>query len=213
EATRKQMENFFGADLGDVRVHADAQAAQAAASQAAEAFTVGRDIFFGAGNFDPSSQKGKALLGHELTHVLQQRTMDPRRQGMTPGSVEALETEAQTVARRFETSAAEVKGTGFLVNRYMCTYSVNRPATDDETQRLEALSRGALKVCEEILRARYPELLEGAARTLDTVEVNIDTSLAGHTDAEIIQAWGRRMAAAIAARVSSQSTPTLTAAA
>jgi len=208
------MEGFFGADLSDVRVHADAPAAQAAASEGAEAFTIGRDIYFGEGTFDPGSVQGKALLGHELTHVLQQRARGPRRQGLTPGSVEALESEAQTVARRFETTAAEVKGgTGFLVNRYLSTYSVNRPATDEETQRLEALSRRALKVCEEILRSRYPDLLEGAARTLDTLEVDIDTSLAGHTDDEITQAWGHRMAAAIATRLSSQSTPTLAAAA
>jgi len=208
------MEGFLGADLSDVRVHADAPAAQAAASEGAEAFTIGRDIYFGEGTFDPGSVQGKALLGHELTHVLQQRARGPRRQGLTPGSVEALESEAQTVARRFETTAAEVKGgTGFLVNRYLSTYSVNRPATDEETQRLEALSRRALKVCEEILRSRYPDLLEGAARTLDTLEVDIDTSLAGHTDDEITQAWGHRMAAAIATRLSSQSTPTLAAAA
>src|SRR5262249_57712922 len=92
-------------------------------------------------------------------------------------------------------------------------YGGNRRGSDDEIERVGALSRGALKVGEEILRARYPDLLEGAARTLDTVEVDIDTSLAGHTDEEIVQGWGRRMAAAIAARVSSQSTPTLTAAA
>jgi hypothetical protein len=213
ENTRRQMESFFGASLGDVRIHADANAAQFAANMGAEALTVGRDIYFGAGRFDPSSQKGKALLGHELTHVLQQRTIEPRRQGMTPGSVEVLESEAQTLARRFETSAAEVQGTDFLVNRYLCTYSVNRRATDAETQRLEALSRGALRTCEEILRARHLDLLEGAARTLDTVTVDIDTSLAGHSDEDIVQVWGRRMAAAIAAKLSGQSTPTLAAAA
>jgi hypothetical protein len=213
EDTRRQMERFFGASLGDVRVHADANAAQVAANMAAEALTIGQDIYFGEGKFDPSSQTGKALLGHELTHVLQQRTMEPRRQGMTPGSVEALETEAQTLARRFETSAADVSGTGFLVNRYGCTYRVNRPATDDEARRLEALSRGALKVCEEILRARHPDLLAGAPRALDTVEVQIDTSLAGNSDEDIVQAWGRRIAVAIAAKLSSASTPTLAAAA
>ncbi|MCP4135388.1 MAG: DUF4157 domain-containing protein, partial [bacterium] len=57
---------------GDVRVRAGNRADHLAKSINAEAFTTGHDIVFAARNFDPATQKGKKLLGHELTHVLQQ---------------------------------------------------------------------------------------------------------------------------------------------
>jgi len=37
----------------------------------ADAVTIGKDIFFGAGKYDTTSAEGKALIGHELTHVMQ----------------------------------------------------------------------------------------------------------------------------------------------
>ena len=36
------------------------------------AFTVGRDVYFGRGRYDPHSGEGRRLLAHELTHVVQQ---------------------------------------------------------------------------------------------------------------------------------------------
>lgn len=59
-------------DFGDVRVHTDARAASAARSVAAEAFTVGRDVFFAEGRYAPETGAGRKLLAHELTHVVQQ---------------------------------------------------------------------------------------------------------------------------------------------
>jgi hypothetical protein len=84
-STRAAMEGHFGHDFSRVRVHADARAAAAAGATESRAFTVGRDIVFGAGNWNPHSTSGQLLLAHELTHVLQQRA--------TPwsGTVEALE--------------------------------------------------------------------------------------------------------------------------
>jgi hypothetical protein len=61
-----------GIDLSLVRIHADETAAAAARDVAAEAFTVGRDIFFGAGRWQPRQPTGQALLAHEVTHVGQQ---------------------------------------------------------------------------------------------------------------------------------------------
>ena len=62
-----------GYDFSEVRVHNDARAAQSAKAVGALAYTVGRHIVFGAGQFSPSTSSGRLLLGHELTHVLQQR--------------------------------------------------------------------------------------------------------------------------------------------
>lgn len=79
DSTRQQFEGFFGADLGDVRVHADAKAAELSRTLGADAFTVGSNVFFGAGKFSPGNDSGKNLLAHELTHVVQQSSGANRR--------------------------------------------------------------------------------------------------------------------------------------
>jgi hypothetical protein len=70
---RNPMESAFGADLSDVRVHADWQAAASAESVNADAYTSGRDIYFATGRYQPETPEGKKLLAHELTHTIQQR--------------------------------------------------------------------------------------------------------------------------------------------
>ena len=57
--------------LDDVRIHTDSTAARSAAAVDARAYTVGRDIVFGAGQHAPHTPEGRRLLAHELTHVLQ----------------------------------------------------------------------------------------------------------------------------------------------
>lgn len=69
---RDFFEMRFGRDLGGVRIHADAGAAAAARAVNALAYTVGRDIVFGAGQYAPATHRGGMLLAHELAHTLQQ---------------------------------------------------------------------------------------------------------------------------------------------
>lgn len=89
----------LGDSLSDVRIHADGAAAALARSVSARAFTVGSDIFFGPGEYRPGTPAGRELLTHELVHVVQQR--DGVRSGpltvSEPG--DALEREAEDVAR------------------------------------------------------------------------------------------------------------------
>ena len=59
-------------DFGGVRVHADARAAESARQLGAHAFTLGRHIVFGEGEYTPHSPAGRELLAHELSHVMQQ---------------------------------------------------------------------------------------------------------------------------------------------
>jgi len=59
-------------DFTDVRVHTDPTAAGAAKALGVQAFTRGRDIFFGEGRYRPDSDAGMRLLSHELAHVGQQ---------------------------------------------------------------------------------------------------------------------------------------------
>jgi hypothetical protein len=72
ESARAFFEPRFGRDFGHVRLHTDNQAAVTAASVNARAFTLGRNIVFGAGQYAPESVAGRTLLAHELTHVVQQ---------------------------------------------------------------------------------------------------------------------------------------------
>jgi hypothetical protein len=72
--TRTDMESRFGTSFGDVRVHTDGAAHDSAKSVNAQAYTVGSDIVFQSGKYDPGSDAGKHMLAHELTHVVQQRS-------------------------------------------------------------------------------------------------------------------------------------------
>ena len=62
----------LNADFSGVRVHTNAQADGLNQSLGARAFTVGQDIYFRRGEYDPGSSNGRELLAHELTHVVQQ---------------------------------------------------------------------------------------------------------------------------------------------
>lgn len=70
--TSSFMEQGFGYDFSHVRLHTDSYATRKSNELNAEAFTIGRDVFFNAGRYNPSSAGGKQLLAHELTHVVQQ---------------------------------------------------------------------------------------------------------------------------------------------
>ena len=69
--TRSQMESLFGHDFSDVSIHTDSTADSLAKALQAKAFTVGSDVFFREGTYQPGSESGRKLLGHELTHVAQ----------------------------------------------------------------------------------------------------------------------------------------------
>ena len=71
-ATREFFEPRFGQDFSQVRVHTDAQAAESAQAVNALAYTIGRDIVFGAAQSTLDSNEARRLLAHELTHVAQQ---------------------------------------------------------------------------------------------------------------------------------------------
>lgn len=69
---RANMEQGFGTDFGEVRIHTGATAQNLSSAIGAKAFTHGRDIFFNEGRFSPGSPEGDRLLAHELTHTMQQ---------------------------------------------------------------------------------------------------------------------------------------------
>jgi Domain of unknown function (DUF4157) len=69
EGVRGKMEQSFGADFSGVTVHQDGRAD----AMGAKAYAQGEHIHMGRGQYDPASQAGQSLIGHELSHVVQQR--------------------------------------------------------------------------------------------------------------------------------------------
>jgi Domain of unknown function (DUF4157) len=69
---RKEMGQRFGNNFSNVRIHTGDIAERSARDVHANAYTVGRSIVFGTNQYAPMTQKGKRLLAHELTHVVQQ---------------------------------------------------------------------------------------------------------------------------------------------
>lgn len=109
---RERLEPRFGADFGDVRVHADREAAALADRLGAEAFTYGSDVYFGAGAYRPETTAGQELLAHELTHVVQQTATGA----------------ARTVQRQLQESRAEGPSTA------------ERPAAFDRSWLIERIA-------------------------------------------------------------------------
>jgi hypothetical protein len=72
DGVRSFFEDRFGEDFSGVRVHTDNDAGSSARELGALAYTVGRDIVFGTGQYQPESLEGQKLIAHELTHVVQQ---------------------------------------------------------------------------------------------------------------------------------------------
>src|SRR5688572_6806630 len=96
---RDQMEQSFGADFSTVRIHEGAQAD----AMGAIAYTQGDDIHFSPGSYDPASSQGRELLGHELTHVVQQRAgrvSVPQGKGAPINADDGLEREADELGAR-----------------------------------------------------------------------------------------------------------------
>lgn len=100
ESVRTDMEARMGHDFGDVRVHTGDAADASARSVSAHAYTVGPNIVFQRGAYDPGSSQGQTLLAHELTHVVQQRS------GPVDGTPAAGGVSVSDPSDRFEVDAA-----------------------------------------------------------------------------------------------------------
>lgn len=70
--TRAGMEAAFGASFDHVRVHTDDKASRSAEAVGAHAYTVGSDVVFRSGQYNPSTPTGQRTIAHELAHVVQQ---------------------------------------------------------------------------------------------------------------------------------------------
>lgn len=65
-----KMEKSFNTSFSDVKITKDSSKAK---NIGAKAYTQGSSIHFAPGKFDPNTTSGQELIGHELTHVVQQK--------------------------------------------------------------------------------------------------------------------------------------------
>jgi Domain of unknown function (DUF4157) len=135
-AARAALEPRFGYDFSGVRIHTDATAAQSASDVSALAYTVGRDVVFGAGQYSPSTASGRTLLAHELAHVIQQRgtAFDPGAPLYLDAPDSALEREAEAAAHGINRSTAHAgdgRAAG-LVQRATDTSGAAKPKPENE---------------------------------------------------------------------------------
>ncbi len=98
-STKEHMEDTLGAPLDGVRVHVGTESDQLNHAITAKAFTTGNDVFVRSDQYSPGSSSTQRLLAHELTHVVQQRSMSGGEGGMSVGAADTSdEREADAVA-------------------------------------------------------------------------------------------------------------------
>jgi hypothetical protein len=126
------MEQRFGHDFSRVRVHSDATAEQSARDVNAHAYTMGHNIVFGAGRLAPSTNQGRRLIAHELTHVVQQGAaasdLGHSYNSRAPAQVIQREVEHEGV----ESAAAVLGQVSSITTRYGSAAPSGGDFTDDE---------------------------------------------------------------------------------
>lgn len=105
-AVRAEFEPLFGTSFADVRLHADAAADAAARAIGARAFTFGTHIGFAAGTYAPATRAGRALIAHEIAHVVQQS-------GFAEGTVQRQSLNVDEIDRLIAENEARVQRGSF----------------------------------------------------------------------------------------------------
>src|SRR6185295_12299730 len=132
---RTAMEASFQHDFSGVRVHSDGSAAASARAVGARAYTVGADVVFGAGQYEPATGAGRHLLAHELAHVVQQRgaALQPR---LEVGAVDTPEERSADAAAEAAVTgrvpAVTARRGGTLLQRDKDTPKTAKPPTKGE---------------------------------------------------------------------------------
>lgn len=122
--TRSSMESAFGASFEGVRVHTGGEASRSAESVGANAYTVGSDVVFKDGQYNPGSADGQKTIAHELAHVVQQ-SRGPVDGTDAPGGIKVSDP-----SDRFEQAAEQTAGEVMA--------SVQRDAVPEEEEDMKA---------------------------------------------------------------------------
>ena len=188
EAVQQKMEAFFGTSFGDVRVHVGNEAS----SIGAYAFTHGNDLYFAPGQYNPQTPQGQQLLGHELTHVVQQRAgrvKNPLGGGIAVVQDLALEAEAERMGMRAASSSlpiqAKAAGTGLAAASSRARgLGPNSVASNEAILPASSLAQGSAQPKPGPIR---PGNLSAAGNTVpDTFSDTFPTPL-GHELTHVVQ--------------------------
>jgi hypothetical protein len=163
---RSFMEPRFGHDFSQVRVHTDAKAAESARAVNALAYTVGRDVVFGAGQYTPQKTEGKRLTAHELVHTIQQGSGLQR----VPATLETSNPE--DVAEKEAQAAADavVQGRSFAPRALQAPLIAREPppstppAPPVATSAAPASASTAIKTVKVWLNAFIPDSVPGKTK-------------------------------------------------
>ncbi|HEX7362545.1 MAG TPA: DUF4157 domain-containing protein [Bryobacteraceae bacterium] len=193
------FERAYGQIIPDVRIHSDKTAAASAEAVGARAYTVGKHVVFGEGEYAPCSQAGQRLLAHELTHTLQQDGAPVLRRQPKPeeggGKIrplvqkfirgEATEQEKRTVRDLLgadQLSPEEVDAIKHYLAPIVADWAMKQAAGGQQGQ-ININIGGPMRNVHTYFKARLKLKLSGAAKvvggglegTLETlVEVNAD---------------------------------------
>ena len=128
EPVRKYFEPRFGHNFGGVRVHTGgAQAAAAAQSINAQAFTLGHDIVIEPGRYNPDTNEGRRLLAHELVHVIQQNgPTDPRSGVKGSGPVPVIARRANGPVIQRAVHEGHDHGGRYEIDDQVCTFTYHQ---------------------------------------------------------------------------------------
>ena len=138
EADRRDLGDRFGHDFRNIRIHHDERAAAAADAYRAAAFTVGQNIYFGRGAYDPRSAGGRALLAHELAHTVVDdgRPLAVRRGGPAGDCAEIYE---DVDEQRDETARAGAKAHKMIQRFYRAQLSHERRVPRSTKEKMDVV--------------------------------------------------------------------------
>jgi hypothetical protein len=141
-ASRSFFEHRLGHDFSAVRIHTGPREAESAGAVNALAYTVGRDIVFGAGQYSPGTNASQRLLGHELTHVIQQSGRAPSPLTVSaPGDPFEREADRTAFSLDAESSSLSIRSDGVGLMRQPAEHHAGekKPGAEAESDDVKEL--------------------------------------------------------------------------
>ena len=180
---QRQFEGSLGADLSGVRVHTGSESQEAAHAVGAKAYTVGNDIHFAAGRYQPDDPFGMHLLAHEVAHTVQQSGGAQRRQNKLEVSTphDAAEHEADRAADAMvRGEAATVSGMSGLARKVL-----QRDPTDEGEEYGPASPQKMADAADEVEK-KAKSKTGGSSDLGDVSAVTVDTKAQADKVASLI---------------------------
>ncbi len=134
-SARSFMESRLGHDFSQIRIHTNAKAQESAHALDALAYTRGNHIAFGAGQYQPQTERGRHLIAHELRHTIQQRAAAPLIQ-------RAFKFEFQTFNPIWRTKGANNTGPEKLPRKFGPKDLLHRATRSNDKKRQSAGKEG-----------------------------------------------------------------------